>query len=200
MFIIVGPVLAFWLTKRLCVGLQRRDRELVLHGYETGRILRFADGEYVEVHKPLSPGEQWLRVQHEPRRPLQIAPETDSRGVLRRGFKKDRFRQRISQFFYQDRVEPVTPTELAAAHADASHDALEGGTGVHALKGAGIIKDQLTSPLELVRGVLGHESVRAMVNLSSDDMAVLLMCALFFLIARMMEEGRRLAEENRGFI
>ncbi|MEQ1517134.1 MAG: DUF2975 domain-containing protein, partial [Usitatibacteraceae bacterium] len=38
------------------------------------------------------------------------------------------------------------------------------------------------------------------VNLSSDDMAVLLMCALFFLIARMMEEGRRLAEENREFI
>ena len=137
-FIIVGPVLAFWLTKRLCVGLQRRDRELVLHGYETGRILRFADGEYVEVHKPLSPGEQWLRVQHEPRRPLQIAPETDSRGVLRRGFKKDRFRQRISQFFYQDRVEPVTPTELAAAHAGASHDALEGGAGAShdALEGA----------------------------------------------------------------
>jgi hypothetical protein len=48
--------------------------------------------------------------------------------------------------------------------------------------------------------LLGHEHVRVMVNLSSDDMAVLLMCALFFLIARMMEEGRRLAEENRGFI
>ncbi len=48
--------------------------------------------------------------------------------------------------------------------------------------------------------VLGHQHVRVLVNLSSDDMAVLLMCALFFLIARMMEEGRRLAEENRGFI
>lgn len=48
--------------------------------------------------------------------------------------------------------------------------------------------------------LLGHERVRAVVNLSSDDMAVLLMCALFFLIARMMEEGRRLAEENREFI
>jgi ubiquinol-cytochrome c reductase cytochrome b subunit len=92
----------------------------------------------VEVHKPLSPGEQWLRVQHEPRRPLQIAPETDSRGVLRRGFKKDRFRQRISQFFYQDRVEPVTPTELAAAQADASHAALEGGAGVAALEGGAL--------------------------------------------------------------
>lgn len=39
-----------------------------------------------------------------------------------------------------------------------------------------------------------------LVNLSSDDMAVLLMCALFFLIARAMEEARRLAEENKEFV
>jgi hypothetical protein len=38
------------------------------------------------------------------------------------------------------------------------------------------------------------------INLSIDDLSVLLMCALFFLIARLMEEGRRLAEENRGFV
>ena len=48
--------------------------------------------------------------------------------------------------------------------------------------------------------LVGHEHVRAVVNLSADDMSVLLMCALFFLIARMMEEGRKLAEENRGFV
>jgi hypothetical protein len=35
---------------------------------------------------------------------------------------KDLFRQRVSRFFFQDRIEPVTPAELAAAHADASHD------------------------------------------------------------------------------
>jgi ubiquinol-cytochrome c reductase cytochrome b subunit len=133
-FIFVGPVLAFWITKRLCLGLQRRDRELVLHGHETGRILRFADGEYVEVHQPLDEDERWLLVQHEPHRPLQIAPETDARGVVRRGYRKDRFRQRLSQFFYQDRIEPVTPTELVAAHADASHDAIEGGAGLPQLE------------------------------------------------------------------
>ena len=38
------------------------------------------------------------------------------------------------------------------------------------------------------------------INLSNDDLAVLLMCGLFFVIARMMEEGQRLAEENREFI
>jgi len=131
LFIFLGPILGFWITKRLCLGLQRRDRELVLHGHETGRILRFADGEYVEVHEVLSEDERWLRVQHESRRPLQIAPETDSRGVVRRGYRKDRFRQRVSQFFYQDRIEPITPAELAAAHPDASQD-------VHgAMRGAG---------------------------------------------------------------
>jgi hypothetical protein len=38
------------------------------------------------------------------------------------------------------------------------------------------------------------------INLSNDDLAVLLMCGLFFVIARMMEEGQRLAEENKEFI
>ncbi|MGY4642765.1 ubiquinol-cytochrome c reductase cytochrome b subunit [Cellulomonas sp. URHB0016] len=48
----LGPWFAFYITKRICLGLQRKDRELVLHGHETGRIVRFASGEYIEVHKP----------------------------------------------------------------------------------------------------------------------------------------------------
>jgi hypothetical protein len=45
-------------------------------------------------------------------------------------------------------------------------------------------------------GLKGH----TMVNLSSDDLSILLLCALMFTIAHMMEEGRRLSEENRGFV
>ena len=51
-----------------------------------------------------------------------------------------------------------------------------------------------------VAQMLEHHRSLTSVNLSIDDMAVLLMCALFFLIARMMEEARRLAEENKEFI
>jgi hypothetical protein len=40
----------------------------------------------------------------------------------------------------------------------------------------------------------------AAINLSNEDVAVLLMCALFFLIAHMMEVGRRLVDENKEFI
>jgi ubiquinol-cytochrome c reductase cytochrome b subunit len=123
--IFVGPVFAFWITKRICLGLQRKDREMVLHGHESGRIVRFANGEYIEVHTPLSDEERWLRVNYEAHRPLEIAPATDARGVKRPGYKKDRRWQRLSRFFFEDRVEPVTPAELAAAHSHGEHDALE---------------------------------------------------------------------------
>ncbi len=125
----VGPVLAFWITKRICLGLQRKDRELVLHGHETGRIVRFANGEYIEVHRPVDEQERWLRVNYEAYRPLEIAPATDARGVRRKGYRSDRRWQRISRFFYEDRVEPVTPAELAAAHAHGEHDEIEAQRG-----------------------------------------------------------------------
>src|SRR5690606_25899151 len=36
----VLPVVVFMVVKRLCLSLQRADRDLVLHGKETGRIVR----------------------------------------------------------------------------------------------------------------------------------------------------------------
>lgn len=111
----VGPVIAFKITKRICLALQRKDRDLVLHGHESGRIVRFASGEYLEVHTPLKEQEQWLRVQHDDIAPMEIAPATDSWGVVRPGYKRDAIRARISRFFYEDRVSPVTPSELEDA-------------------------------------------------------------------------------------
>ena len=121
----LAPVAAFWITKRICLGLQRKDRELVLHGHETGRIVRFANGEYIEVHKPLDEQERWLRVGYEANRPLEIAPREDARGVRRKGYAFDRQLQKLSGFFFEDRVEPVTPAELAAAHSHGEHDQLD---------------------------------------------------------------------------
>lgn len=50
--LIIGPPLAFDVTRRIAIGLQRRDRDIALHGHETGRIIRTAEGGYADVHAP----------------------------------------------------------------------------------------------------------------------------------------------------
>ncbi|HYO85180.1 MAG TPA: cytochrome bc complex cytochrome b subunit [Dermatophilaceae bacterium] len=122
----LGPVLAFWVTKRICLSLQRRDRDLALHGRETGRIVRTAEGRFFEAHEPLHEKDRWVLVQHEPERPLELGAAEDAHGVrspVAKGLKR---RARWSRFYFEDRVEPVTPAEIAAAHHDGQdHEALE---------------------------------------------------------------------------
>ncbi|GAA3954964.1 ubiquinol-cytochrome c reductase cytochrome b subunit [Actinomadura viridis] len=50
---LVGPVIAYFIAYRVCMGLQRRDRALVEHGLETGVIRRLPNGEYIEVDRHL---------------------------------------------------------------------------------------------------------------------------------------------------
>nr|WP_179835796.1 ubiquinol-cytochrome c reductase cytochrome b subunit [Actinomadura citrea] len=51
--IILGPVLAYVVTYRICVGLQHRDLGLAQHGLETGVIRQSPDGKFSEVERPL---------------------------------------------------------------------------------------------------------------------------------------------------
>ncbi|MFE9958841.1 cytochrome bc complex cytochrome b subunit [Micromonospora sp. NPDC005299] len=53
--LLVVPPLAYYLTYRLCLGLQQHDREVLAHGVETGIIRRLPNGRFVEVHQPLTP-------------------------------------------------------------------------------------------------------------------------------------------------
>ena len=94
--IIVLPPIAFIITKRLCLSLQRADRDLVLHGRETGRLVRMPSGEFVEVHEPISPEKAWLLTSHEQIAPLELALE-DSSGVRNPGVLKNKLRNRISR-------------------------------------------------------------------------------------------------------
>jgi ubiquinol-cytochrome c reductase cytochrome b subunit len=55
--IILGPVLAYIVAYRICVGLQRRDLALVTHGLETGIIRQSPDGRFSEVERHLPDGE-----------------------------------------------------------------------------------------------------------------------------------------------
>src|SRR6185312_16083996 len=49
-----NDVIAYVITKRVCLGLQRKDRNELLHGYESGIIRQLPDGEFIEVHQPVN--------------------------------------------------------------------------------------------------------------------------------------------------
>jgi ubiquinol-cytochrome c reductase cytochrome b subunit len=51
--LLVIPPIAYWVTYRICLGLQRSDRAVLEHGVETGIIKRLPHGEFIEVHQPL---------------------------------------------------------------------------------------------------------------------------------------------------
>jgi len=53
--LLILPPIAYYVTYRICVGLQRGDREVLEHGVETGIIKRLPHGEFIEVHQPLGP-------------------------------------------------------------------------------------------------------------------------------------------------
>ncbi len=51
--LVVLPPIAYYVTHRLCVSLQRNDREILEHGIETGTIRQLPSGGFIEVHQPL---------------------------------------------------------------------------------------------------------------------------------------------------
>jgi ubiquinol-cytochrome c reductase cytochrome b subunit len=56
--VFVGPAVAFVVTRRLCLGLQRKDKELLEHGLETGIIRQLPQGEFIEIHRPMNAAER----------------------------------------------------------------------------------------------------------------------------------------------
>ena len=111
--LIVAPILAFIITKRACLSLQRKDREIALHGRETGRIIRLPHGEFVEVHEAVDEFEMYKLTDFKSYRP--VAPSANDLGRIT---FSNRARAAWSRFFFEDRVEPVTQGELEAAHHD----------------------------------------------------------------------------------
>jgi ubiquinol-cytochrome c reductase cytochrome b subunit len=127
--IFVVPVLAFIVTKRICIALQRKDRETVLHGMETGVIMRLPHGEYIEKHAPISQAQAWRLTAHE-RREIMPEPATeDVNGVVNPGTRKQRLRAKLQRFWYADDVPKPTREELEEEHAHAHGDGHAGHSG-----------------------------------------------------------------------
>jgi ubiquinol-cytochrome c reductase cytochrome b subunit len=56
--VLLVPPLAYFVTYRACLALQQHDREVLVHGLETGIIKRLPSGRFVEVHQPLGPTDE----------------------------------------------------------------------------------------------------------------------------------------------
>ncbi|MGX2997699.1 cytochrome bc1 complex cytochrome b subunit [Streptomyces sp. JNUCC 64] len=106
----VGPVLAFIVTKRICLGLQRRDRDKVLHGRESGIIKRLPHGEFIEVHEPLNQEQLHTLTQHEQYKPLELGPLVDENGVERKVSPLEKLRARMSKSYYGEQGQIAKPT------------------------------------------------------------------------------------------
>jgi ubiquinol-cytochrome c reductase cytochrome b subunit len=79
--VVVGPVLAFVITRRVCIGLQRGDAGLVTPGVETGIIRQLPNGEFVEEHRALTE-EELAPLQAKEMTELMPEPESaDGNGV-----------------------------------------------------------------------------------------------------------------------
>jgi len=105
--LILGPIIAYFVTKRICLALQKKDREIALHGFESGRIVRLPGGEYIEVHEQLDEYERWKLVSFTDYKPLMVRPDAQGRITARQ-----RFRASLSKWFFEDRIEPPTRTEI----------------------------------------------------------------------------------------
>lgn len=117
----IVPLLAYVVAKRCALGLQRQDREKVLHGRETGIIKRLPNGEFIEVHEPLGQEQLHVLTQHEQYKPIgpdstgiEGGPDTNSSLTWR-------LRARLSQRLYGEGAQITKPTaqeyeEITSGH------------------------------------------------------------------------------------
>ncbi|TXH43319.1 MAG: ubiquinol-cytochrome c reductase cytochrome b subunit [Actinobacteria bacterium] len=120
--IFIIPPIVFVITKRFCLSLQRRDRDKLLHGRETGNILRLPHGEFIEIHGELSMEERAEILGKTDIQPLPMPASEDRNGVRNKKAKRELRRAKLSRWFYGDNVPLPTAAELAEADAHIAHE------------------------------------------------------------------------------
>jgi quinol---cytochrome-c reductase cytochrome b subunit len=108
--IFLGPLIAFLVTRRWCISLQRADQQKLMHGYETGVITRSPQGGYSEKHLPISTTEAHRLAARDPEHVYAL--EADDDGVPAPNRRRRSLRVRLSRLMYADNVSRPTPEEL----------------------------------------------------------------------------------------
>ncbi|MDE0775072.1 MAG: ubiquinol-cytochrome c reductase cytochrome b subunit [Nocardioides sp.] len=120
--VFIGPAIAFYITRRWCISLQRHDEGKLLHGYETGIIMRSAEGGYSERHLPISEAEAYTLTARDREVPWTPTATTDENGVAAPGGRLDGIRSKLSTLMYADNIQKPTAAELEEAHHHAEHE------------------------------------------------------------------------------
>ncbi|MEU1628753.1 ubiquinol-cytochrome c reductase cytochrome b subunit [Streptomyces sp. NPDC020096] len=116
----VLPTIVYIVTKRMCLGLQRRDRDKVLHGRETGVIKRLPHGEFIEVHERLPQERIYELTAHDQLQPLALPPAEDKAGIPRKVTLSEKLRAKLSSVYFGENSQVPKPTaeelEESAGH------------------------------------------------------------------------------------
>jgi quinol---cytochrome-c reductase cytochrome b subunit len=100
--VFLGPIAAFIITKRICLGLQRKDAEALAHGFESGIIKMQPSGEFIEIHKPVSPEMAAVILSKEEVAPA--LPPVDESGIPAIKSPLGHLRARLKRFWYFDTI------------------------------------------------------------------------------------------------
>jgi ubiquinol-cytochrome c reductase cytochrome b subunit len=120
--VFVLPPIVFYIARRWCIGLQRADNDRLLHGYETGIIMRSPEGGYSERHLPISANRAYTLSARDRDEVLAAEPETDENGVVAPASRSKRVRAKLSQAMFADNIQKPTREELEAARHHAEHE------------------------------------------------------------------------------
>jgi ubiquinol-cytochrome c reductase cytochrome b subunit len=77
----VVPTLAYFATKRICIALQRKDANMLVHGVEIGIIRQLPNGEFIEEERPVTEEERAVIESKHVFEPLPTADTVDLNGV-----------------------------------------------------------------------------------------------------------------------
>ncbi|PJE99587.1 ubiquinol-cytochrome c reductase cytochrome b subunit [Streptomyces carminius] len=93
--LVVAPVLAFLVTKRLCLALRDRDAERLAEGEPTGEVVQSVEGAFHPGHRPLPEQERYTLLARARELPRPMAADGDA-GPVRR------LRTRLNHWYYRD--------------------------------------------------------------------------------------------------
>jgi len=120
--VFLGPVIAFIITRRWCISLQRHDEEKLLHGYESGVLVRSAEGRYAEKHLPLPVEQAYTLTARDDDPQPESVEEIEASGATGRRLRLRKLRAKLATVFFADNVQKPTAEELHESQHHAEHE------------------------------------------------------------------------------